>query len=161
MKTTTAGVVFAGSVAGAAAAGAAFNPSGGATADWYRKLEKSPLNPPDAVFGPVWTVLYGLIGLAGFRIWRTDRGPGRTRALRLWGLQLVLNAAWSPLFFGAKRPAVALADLGGLLVANAALLAEARKLDRTSSGLLVPYLAWCAFAAYLNAEVVRRNRAGA
>lgn len=158
MRKTTAGLLFAGSVAAAGGAGALFTPRPStATGEWYARLEKSALTPPDAVFGPVWTTLYIVIAYAGWRIWRTRRSDERRDALRLWALQLGLNGLWSPLFFGAKRPSVAMGDLVLLLVAQAAFLRKARRVDRTAAWLFVPYVAWCLFASFLNAEVVRRN----
>jgi len=124
---------------------------------WYRLLRKSTLNPPDAVFAPVWTGLYSLNGLSAGRIYRSEPSPARTRTLALWGIQQGLNAAWSPLFFGQHRPRAALADIGLMWTAIGAYLLEARKVDRTAAALVVPYLAWVSFAAFLNAEVVRKN----
>lgn len=159
MKKRTAGLLFAGSVAAAGGAGAVFNPNPSTdTGRWYRGLDKSPLTPPDAVFGPVWTTLYAAIAYAGWRIWRAPRSGDRQGALRLWALQLGLNSLWSPLFFGAKKPSVAMGDLAALLVAQGAFLKKARRVDRGAAWLFVPYVAWCLFAAFLNAEIVRRNR---
>ena len=121
---------------------------------WYRRLEKSPLNPPPAVFGPVWTVLYGLIATSGWRVWRA----GSRKALGWWAAQLALNAAWSPIFFGLKRPRAALADLALLLPAIAIYARHARQVDRPAAWMVAPYLGWVGFASVLNAEIVRRNR---
>ena len=137
--------------------GGLFNPGRGATREWYGALEKPSFNPPDFVFAPVWTTLYVLIAISGYRVWASDAGRERTRALALWGAQLTLNAAWSPLFFGAKKPALALADIVGMLVAIASYTAVARKVDKPAAWLMSPYLAWVAFAALLNAEIVRLN----
>jgi benzodiazapine receptor len=158
-KLAVGAAIFGGAVAGTALVGGLFNPTRGGTRDWYRELEKPPFNPPDAVFGPVWTLLYVLIAVSGYRVWASDAGRDRTRALALWGVQLVLNAAWSPLFFGAKRPALALADILLMLAAIAAYTAAARKVDKPAAWLMSPYLAWVAFATLLNAEIVRRNAA--
>lgn len=149
--------IFGGAVTGVALLGGLFNPGRGATRDWYAELEKPSFNPPDAVFGPVWTALYLLIAISGFRVWSSAAGPARTRALTLWGAQLLLNAAWSPLFFGAKKPALALADILLMLAAIAAYTAAARKVDKPAAWLMSPYLAWVAFATVLNAEIVRLN----
>src|SRR5688572_7974466 len=81
------------------------------TGSWYDGLEKAPFNPPSAVFGPVWTLLYVLVGLAGWLLWRSGRSRDRTAALVLWGVQLLLNAAWTPIFFGAERPGWGLAEI--------------------------------------------------
>jgi translocator protein len=124
---------------------------------WYRRLRKSSLNPPDAAFGPVWTGLYALNGLSAARVYRSEPSQARTRTLALWALQQALNAAWSPLFFGQRRPRAALVDIGFLWASVGAYLNEARKVDRTAAALVVPYLAWVSFAAFLNEEVVRKN----
>lgn len=158
MKPTTAGLVFAGSVATAALAGSQFNPNPDTeTGHWYGRLEKSPLTPPNAVFGPVWSTLYALIAYAGWRLWRTRNSGDRRDALRLWSLQLGLNSLWSPLFFGARKPKLALADLAALLLAQTAYIRKARRVDRVAAWLFIPYVIWCSFAAFLNAEIVRRN----
>ena len=146
-------------VTASALIGTRFTPAPGTeTGHWYRSLEKSPLNPPPAVFGPVWTTLYALMAAAGFRIWNTrDRSPERTRALALWPAQLALNAAWSPLFFGAKRPDLAMADLTILMLALIVFVRDASKVDKPAAWMFAPYVAWVAFAGVLNAEIIRRN----
>lgn len=125
--------------------------------DWYRHLRKPPFQPPPAVFGPVWTALYTLIGLSGYRVWRAPRSRARTAALRLWGAQLAFNAAWSPLFFRAHALRAALADSGLLFAASALYTRKAAQVDRTAAGLAVPYTGWVLFATVLNAAIVRRN----
>jgi len=146
-------------VTASALIGTRFTPAPGTEiGDWYRSLEKSPLNPPPAVFGPVWTTLYTLMAVAGFRIWnKRDRSPERTRSLALWPAQLALNAAWSPLFFGAKRPDLAMADLVALIIALILFVRDASKVDKPAAWMFAPYVAWAAFAAVLNAEIIRRN----
>lgn len=126
---------------------------------WYDALAKPPFQPPRRVFGPTWTVLYVGIAMSGVRVWRARRSPARTRALVLWGTQLALNAAWSALFFGAKKPTYALVEIGALLGAIALYASYARKLDKIAAWLVVPYLAWTSFATVLNQEIVRRNPA--
>lgn len=129
-----------------------------AIATWYRTLEKPSWNPPDAVFGPVWTVLYLLMGLALVQIWRLDRRRRDVRlALTLFALQLVLNAAWTLLFFGARRPDLALAEIVALDLTILATAIAFARLRPAAGGLLVPYLAWVSFALVLNAEIVRLN----
>lgn len=124
---------------------------------WYRLLRKSALNPPDAVFGPVWTGLYAASAISAARVYRAQPSPGRTRALALWGTQQALNAAWTPLFFGRRRPRAALVDLGLLWGALGSYAAQARKVDRAAAALVLPYLAWLSFAGLLNSEVIRKN----
>lgn len=151
-------VGFFGVVAAAAAFGGMFNPGRSGIRDWYGALEKPPFNPPDVVFGPVWTILYILMAISAYRVWAAGDSAPRTLALRLWFLQLALNAAWSPLFFGAKRPGLALIDILLLLPAIAAYIAVSRKVDRPAAWMMVPYLAWVSFATLLNEEIFRLNR---
>ncbi|HET7435554.1 MAG TPA: TspO/MBR family protein [Thermoanaerobaculia bacterium] len=149
--------IFGGAVAGVALLGGLFSPARDATRDWYRDLEKPSFNPPDVVFGPVWTTLYILIATSGYRVWSSEAGSERTRALALWSGQLALNAAWSPLFFGAKKPALALGDILLMDVASALYVVTAGKVDRPAAWLMSPYLAWVAFATVLNAAIVGMN----
>ena len=129
-----------------------------AIATWYRTLEKPSWNPPDAVFGPVWTILYLLMGVALVQIWRLDRGRRGVRlALALFALQLVLNAAWTLLFFGAHRPDLALAAIVALALTILGTAIAFARLRPTAGALLVPYLAWVSFALLLNVEIVRLN----
>lgn len=154
-----AGLSFGATVASAAAIGAQFNPEQGTeTGRWYRSLDKATLNPPDQLFAPVWTLLYTAMATSAYRVWSASSGDERRRALQYWGLQLGLNAAWSPTFFGAKRPAASLALLGALIPSQLLYMRAARDIDRPAFWLFVPYLAWVLFATYLNAEIVRRNR---
>ncbi len=149
-----AALSFAALVAGAGALGRIAVPvSRGA---WYRALRKPPYQPPPAAFGPVWTVLYTLIAASGYRVWRSQ-SPARRRALALWGSQLALNAAWTPLFFGQRRPRAALADAALLVPAIGAYAWTARRVDRAAAWMVTPYLGWAAFALLLNAGIVRRN----
>ncbi len=144
-------------VAGAGIYGARFSPRNGSARAWYRRLEKPPFNPPQSVFPPVWTALYALIALSGWRVWRRPGGRKRSAALALWGGQLVANAAWSKLFFGDRRPGAALADSVALLASIGAYTAVTRKVDRRAAVMMLPYAAWVSFATLLNAEIVRRN----
>ena len=155
-KSVLAAAIFGAAVAGAAILGSQFTPQGNRR-EWYESLEKPPFNPPDLAFPIAWTTLYTLIAISGFRVWRTGKGSERTRALALWTTQLALNAAWSPIFFGARRPGLALVDLGAMLVAIAVYTRAARRVDRPAAWMMVPYLGWVTFAGVLNAEIVRRN----
>jgi len=123
--------------------------------DWYQALAKPAFNPPDRVFGPVWTVLYAMIAVAGWRIWRL-RGA-REPALLAWAVQLGLNLGWSFLFFGARLIGAALIEIVALL---AAIVVTARlfwRIDRGAALLLAPYGAWVAYATLLNAALWRLN----
>ena|SRR5665213_1702586 len=124
---------------------------------WYRLLRKPSFNPPDWLFGPVWTTLYGLMSWSAYRIWKQADSPDRTRALQIWGAQLGLNGIWTPLFFGRHRPRAAMADLVGLWTAVAAYIKVASRLDRLAGALMAPYLGWVTFAGALNLSIVRRN----
>ena len=142
-------LVFVALVALAAYTGASFPPG-----PWYASLTKPAWTPPDWLFAPVWTALYVAIAVAGWRLWR--RTAGRfTPALALWGAQLVLNAAWSFVFFGLRRPGWALLDIALLLACIAAFVWSARKASPVSAALFVPYLLWVAFATALNFEIRR------
>jgi translocator protein len=124
---------------------------------WYRALAKPSWQPPSSAFPAVWTTLYVLMSVSAWRVWLRDRGPARRAALRWWGVQLALNAAWSPLFFGLRRPRTALVDAALLALAVGGYARASRRVDRAAAWLVAPYLGWAAFAAVLNAEIVRRN----
>lgn len=154
-----AGLGSALAVASAAAIGRlAMRGAGRPQGLWFRTRRKPSYQPPGWVFGPVWSVLYATIAYSGWRVWRAPDSAARARALKLWGAQLVLNAAWTPVFFGARRPAVALVDLVGLDAAAAAYAAAARKVDARAAAVVSPYLAWLGFATLLNASIVAKNR---
>ncbi len=151
-------LLFGAAVAGAALAGTFVAPrTGTAAGEWYANLEKPFFTPPDWLFGPAWTTLYVLMAVSGYRMWRAAHTPSRDAGLRLWAGQLVLNAAWSPIFFGAGRPAVALADLALLFAAEVAYTRVAARTDRPAAWMFAPYLAWTAYAGALNFEIVRLN----
>jgi benzodiazapine receptor len=124
---------------------------------WYRLLRKPTLQPPPVVYGPVWSTLYTLSTLSGLSLYRAQTSPARSVALGLYGAQQTFNALWSPIFFGSKRPRLALVDLGLLLGSLAGYTVAAAKADRRAAFLMLPTLAWVSFAGYLNAGVVRRN----
>lgn len=144
---------------GALTAGAALLGGRQSTADsrWYKRLRKPPYQPPSKLFAPVWTVLYGLIAVSGWRVWTAPAGAARSKALTLWGVQLGLNAAWSWLFFGRHEPRRALVDNLALLGSIGAYVSTTRNVDRPAAWLVAPYLAWVGFANVLNAGIVRRN----
>jgi tryptophan-rich sensory protein len=125
--------------------------------DWYRALDKPPWQPPGKVFGPVWRVLYAAQAVAAWLVWKRG-GPDAGSALRLYGAQLLLNTAWSLLFFGLHRLAWAVIDVALLWVAIAATMSAFRKHSPTAFWLLLPYLAWVSFASALTWTIWRRNR---
>lgn len=121
---------------------------------WYAALQKPSFNPPNWVFAPAWTVLYILIGIAGWRVWRlTDRGP----LLKVWAAQMILNFCWTPVFFVMHQIGAALAVIAALLAAILLFIALACPRDRVAAYLFLPYAAWVAFALTLNAAVWRLN----
>lgn len=125
--------------------------------EWYRGLNKPSFNPPGWVFGPVWTVLYTMMAVAAYLVWRRSGFAGAQAALGLFLIQLVLNGLWSWLFFGIQRPDLALIDIIVLWLAILATAVAFRKHDPLASNLLLPYLAWVSFATVLNASIVRLN----
>lgn len=126
---------------------------------WYATLAKPSFNPPNWVFGPVWTVLYVMMAYAVYRIWQLDReSPGRVRALTLFYVQLALNAAWSAAFFGLNSPALGLVVIVLLLAMIVATILRFHPLDRPAALLLVPYAAWVSYATLLNASIWWLNR---
>ncbi|MEU9836659.1 TspO/MBR family protein [Streptosporangium sp. NPDC048047] len=120
----------------------------------YLALERPSWAPPSWVFGPVWTVLYVMIAVSGWLAWSAR---GWTPALGVYAVQLVLNAAWSPLFFGAGRYGLAFAEIVLLWASIVATVVAFRRISRPAAWLLVPYLLWVTFAAALNFAVWRLN----
>lgn len=119
--------------------------------NWYTALNKPSFNPPSWLFGPVWIGLYTLMGIALFIIWRQGREkPGVNKALTFFAVQLILNAVWTPLFFGLKLPGLALGEIILLWVVIVLTLVKFYKLSKTAGLLLVPYILWVSFAAVLN-----------
>ena len=124
---------------------------------YYRGLRKPAWAPPPWLFGPVWTALYALMGVAAWLVARRG-GPGTRRALALWGGQLALNAAWTPIFFGLRSPGAALAEIAALWIAVLGTVVVFARRRADAAALLLPYLAWVSFAAALNLAIWRRNR---
>ncbi len=121
---------------------------------WYAELAKPSFNPPNWIFGPVWTILYVLIAVAGWRIWRRDQTG---LAMKLWWLQLVLNFAWSPVFFALHSVGFALVIIVALFATILAFIAVARRTDSVSAWLFVPYACWVGFASLLNGAIWHLN----
>ncbi|MYR38605.1 tryptophan-rich sensory protein [Streptomyces sp. SID4944] len=136
-----------------AGVGAAASGDAGGT---YAALDKPAWAPPGRLFGPVWTVLYGTIAVAGWLVARRP-GPGRRPALVAWGVQLVLNALWTPLFFAAEQYGAAFLDITLLLAAVVTTALLAARVDRRAALLLVPYLLWVGYAAALNLSLWLNN----
>jgi translocator protein len=127
--------------------------------NWYAALAKPEWTPPGEVIGAVWTVLYALIGIAAWLVWRRAGFKGAPTAWALFGTQLALNAAWTLIFFGWQRPDLALLEILVLLAFIVATLIAFWRVTPAAGALLVPYAAWVAFATYLNAEIWRLNAA--
>jgi benzodiazapine receptor len=145
------GLVFA-----VAAIGGAASTSG--LRDWYDELDRAPWNPPGWVFGPAWTVLYVLMAIAAWLVARTGLDQRTVQvALVVYLTQLALNLAWSLLFFGARAPGWALADIVVLVVLVAVTTVAFWRIDAAAGWLLLPYLAWIVFATSLNLWIVLRN----
>ncbi len=125
--------------------------------EWYASLDKPSWNPPSAVFGPVWTVLYVLMGVAAWLVWKRAGFAGAPVALGLFGLQLVLNALWSYLFFGLQQPALAFIEIVVLWFAILATTIAFWRVSVPAGMLLLPYLAWVGFASALNLRLWRLN----
>ena len=137
----------------AAALGGWFMPG-----EWYAQLRKPAWNPPSWIFGPVWTALYTMMAVAAWLVWRRGGFPAQRKTLGLFLLQLLLNAAWSPLFFGLHHPALAFAEIVLLWLAILGTLFAFWKTHRGAGALLLPYLAWVTFAAVLNFTLWQLNR---
>jgi len=152
----TLGAVFWGVLTLSAAwAGARFMPDA-----WYLKLNKPAWNPPDSIFGPVWTVLYLLMGAAAWLVWSDTSWEGfggPLAPLTLYVAQLVLNAMWSWIFFGRHRPDVALLDMTLLWAVVAVTMVSFWRVMPLAGALFIPYLAWISFAALLNFKIWRSN----
>lgn len=143
-----------------------------ATDSWYDQLDTPWFTPPSGAFAPVWTVLYLDMAVAAWLVARADpqaadratdpAAAGRLAAdqeaaLRLWALQLAANAAWSPIFFGARAPELALIDIAALLVTLVATMIWFGRVSRLAALLLVPYAAWVGLATALNASIAVNN----
>jgi tryptophan-rich sensory protein len=139
-----------------AGAGTAF--TSGPVRYWYPTLRKPFWNPPDWVFGPVWTALYLMMAIAAWLIWRKAGFSGAASALGLFALQLALNALWSPLFFGLRNPLAGLLDIFPLWAAILATLVSFWRISPLAGALMVPYWLWVSFATVLNFTIWRINR---
>jgi translocator protein len=144
--------VFAAACVATAASGALFRPG-----PWYETLRKPWWRPPNWLFGPAWTLLYLMICVSGWLVWREVGLAGAALPLAVYGVHLLVNAAWSGLFFGMRRMDLALVDVAALWLSIVAMIWLFRPISPTAAWLLVPYLAWVSFAAYLNLTMLRLN----
>lgn len=125
----------------------------GDVSSWYTTLPKPALNPPSWVFGPVWTALYALMGIAFYLIWSSPKSKFKNKAFALFGIQLFLNAIWSPIFFGAHSISNALAVIVLLWAAIVMAIFIFKKVSKLAAWLFVPYIIWVSFALYLNLSI--------
>ena len=161
MSKLTSTLVLGGCLAvsfGAAALGGVLTAS--SLKDWYSELRKPEWSPPDQIFGPVWSALYTAMGTAMWLTWRgAHQQPERLRRPLVWfGAQLALNVGWSGLFFGLRQPGLAVGEIVVLWAAIAATTISFWRVSRSAGLLMLPYLAWVAFAAALNFRVWQLNR---
>jgi translocator protein len=124
---------------------------------WYADLAKPPFTPPDRVFGPIWTALYLLMAIAAWRVWRAADRDTRRGPLTLFALQLALTLGWTVVFFGLEKIGAALATIVVLDVGVVVTTLAFRPIDRWAGLLMLPYLAWVAFATVLNIAIWRLN----
>lgn len=125
---------------------------------WYATLTKPVLNPPSWLFGPVWIVLYLLMGIAAYLVWRKGWGRKEVKlALGIFGAQLLLNTLWSVIFFGFHSPVVALAEIVFLWLVILTTIIAFHKISRPAAYLLLPYILWVSFAGYLNYAIWSLN----
>ena len=130
--------------------------TGSSVKTWFPELIKPAWNPPAALFGPVWTVLYILIGISAWKVWLTGHFWGVPATI--FAVQLALNIGWSWLFFGQRRPDFALMEIVFLWLSILTMLIVFYRVDRTSGWLLLPYLLWVSFASVLNFSIWTLNR---
>lgn len=126
--------------------------------DWYRALRKPSWNPPDWLFAPVWTALYLLMAMSAWLVWRRGGDGHASLAMLLFALQLVLNASWSPVFFGLRSIGGAMAIIAVLWLAILATVMAFWHVTAASGILMLSYLGWVSFAAALNFAIRRLNR---
>lgn len=135
-----------------ASSGAFFRPG-----EWYERLTKPAWCPPNWLFAPAWTVLYITIAVAGWWVWRKAGFAGATLAFAIYAAQLLLNAAWSAIFFGARRLDLAFGELVLLWASIGATIIAFYQIEPAAAYLLLPYLAWVTFAGLLNLSLLRLN----
>lgn len=148
-------LIFLGLVAAVSGLGSLLTMSG--MNGWYESLEQPDWNPPDWVFGPVWSVLYLGIGVSAWLVWRRRGWGGARLALGLWGVQLALNLLWTAIFFGLQEPGLASLEIVILWVAIVSTTVSFWPISKIAAIILIPYLAWVTFAAALTISIWRLN----
>lgn len=136
-----------------ASSGAIFSPGA-----WYERLAKPSWQPPGYLFGPVWAVLYAMIAVSGWLVWSEAGWAGAALPLTVYALNLVLNAAWSGIFFGLRRMGLAAVEMVGLWTSIVALIALFWPINQWAAIVLIPYLLWVSFAFVLNVTIWKLNR---
>lgn len=135
--------------------------SGFATADgvngWYRTLNKPSFNPPNYLFGPVWSLLYLLMGVSLFLILRSPKSPARSKAIAIFSSQLALNFLWSIIFFKFHYPGLALAEIILMWAMILWMIISFYRINKTAALIQLPYIAWVSFASILNAAIFYLN----
>jgi translocator protein len=144
---------FIGATAVAATTGAIFRPG-----EWYERLAKPDWRPPNWLFAPVWSLLYLMIAFSGWLVWRDAGLAGAGLPLLVYFLQLLLNAAWTPMFFGLHRIDLGFLTIFALWLSILATIWLFYPVSVVAAMLLVPYFAWVSFAALLNLSIWRLNR---
>jgi tryptophan-rich sensory protein len=152
MTSAIAFFLFLAACLAAASTGIFFRPG-----HWYASLQQPSWRPPDALFGPVWLVLYIMIATSGWLVWREAGLAGAALPLGIYVIQLVLNGLWSWLSFGLRRLDLAFFEMAGLWLSILATILAFQPISATAAWLLVPYLAWVSFALFLNFTLWRMN----
>jgi translocator protein len=151
-------VFFVGLALAVGAVDAMFSPAVSATAaQWYATLVKPEWMPPQRLFGPVWGLLYVLMGIAAWIIWRERYHRGRVAAIAAYAVQLLLNALWAPLFFGLKNIGLGLFEIVALWVAIGWTLREFARVRGAAAWILVPYFLWVSFATAMTLAIWKLN----
>jgi len=126
-------------------------------ATWYAALQKPLFSPPNWIFGPVWTILYVLMGLSMYLVWTGGKNKSISGAFTLFGTQLFLNVLWSIIFFGMKSPFYAFIEIVVLWIAIILTIRNFQNISKTAALLLIPYVLWVSFAAVLNYSIFVLN----
>ena len=153
LSSAAALLVFVVLSAAAALTGSRFRPG-----EWYERLKKPSWRPPNWLFAPVWSALYLMMAVAAWLVWKDVGLPAAQAPLALWLGQLINNAAWTPAFFGLKRPDLGLVVIVALWLAIATTIVAFTAVSAAATWLMAPYLGWVSFAALLNLAVWRLNR---
>ena len=124
---------------------------------WYRELARSPLNPPDYTFGIAWTILYFLLSVSFFLLWHSPKTKERSFALRLFFFHMILNWAWSPLFFTANQLFASFALIVVMIIMAVFMVVYFKKINRAAALLLIPYIAWLSLACHLSYYIWAHN----